>query len=122
MNQGEEKLHHRLRVPHGDNQTAPYLSLRAASLIKQSPLLALGILDSRRPAMVKDMGQHSGLCNASCRIANRTLGTDKMISGRAADLKNRRRVKLYGRMVTGSLSNGDAEQAQLIVHILYYKD
>lgn len=25
--------------------------------------------------MVKDMGQHSGLCNASCRIANRTLGT-----------------------------------------------
>ncbi|CRL23212.1 unnamed protein product [Penicillium camemberti] len=44
--------------------------------------------------------------------------TGKMISGRAVDLKNRRRVKLYGRMVTGSLSDGDAEQAQLVVHIL----
>ncbi|KAJ5417999.1 uncharacterized protein N7487_001549 [Penicillium crustosum] len=31
-NQGEEKLHHRLRVPHCDNQTALYLSPRAASL------------------------------------------------------------------------------------------
>jgi hypothetical protein len=34
-----------------------------------------------------------------------------MVSGLAIDLENRRRVKLYGRMVKGSLSDGDEGQA-----------
>ncbi|KAJ5513354.1 Riboflavin synthase-like beta-barrel [Penicillium fimorum] len=137
--EGEEKLHHWLRVPHGDNPTAPYLSPRAASLVQQSPLLALGTLDSQGRPWSTIWGGTAGFATpvAESLIDLRTqvdskydpvvqaLLTDnqtdaytgKMVSGLAVDLENRRRVKLYGRMVTGSLSHGDAGEAQLVVHI-----
>ncbi|KAJ6128801.1 hypothetical protein N7471_010018 [Penicillium samsonianum] len=137
--EGEERLHHLLRVPHGDNPTAPYLSSRAAYLVEQSPLLALGTLDSQGRPWSTIWGGTAGFATP---VAESLIGlqtqvdskydpvvqalltgnqTDadigKMVSGLAVDLENRRRVKLYGRMVTGSLSDGDAGQAQMVVHI-----
>ncbi|KAJ5478966.1 hypothetical protein N7530_004475 [Penicillium desertorum] len=142
--EGEERLHHLLRVPHGDNPTAPYLSARAASLVQQSPLLALGTLDSQGRPWSTIWGGTAGFATP---VAESLIGlqtqvdtkydpvvqalltgnqtdayTGKMVSGLAIDLENRRRVKLhgrmvYGRMVNGSLSDGDEGQAQVVVHI-----
>lgn len=139
--EGEERLHHLLRVPHGDNPTAPYLSARAASLVQQSPLLALGTLDSQGRPWSTIWGGTAGF---AMPVAESLIGlqtqvdtkydpvvqalltgnqtdayTGKMVSGLAIDLENRRRVKLYGRMVKGSLSDGDEgqAQAQVFVHI-----
>ncbi|KAJ5164330.1 Riboflavin synthase-like beta-barrel [Penicillium coprophilum] len=137
--EGEEKLHHWLKVPHGDNPTTPYLSPRAASLVQECPLLALGTLDSQgRPwstiwggtagfampvaeSLVDLRAQVDGRYDPVVQAlltGNQTHAyTGKMVSGLAIDLENRRRVKLYGRMVAGSLSDGDAGEAQLVVHI-----
>ncbi|KGO69191.1 Riboflavin synthase-like beta-barrel [Penicillium italicum] len=137
--EGEERLHRTLRVPYSANPTTPYLSPRAASLVQQSPLLALGTLDSQGRPWSTIWGGTAGFATpvAESMIGLQTLVdskydpvvqalltgnqtdayTGKMVSGLAVDLENRRRVKLYGRMVTGSLSDGDAGQAQLVVHI-----
>ncbi|CAG8909623.1 unnamed protein product [Penicillium egyptiacum] len=131
--EGEERLHHLLRVPHGDNPTAPYLSPTAASLVQQSPLLALGTLDSQgRPwstiwggtvgfatpvaySLIEVDSKYDPVVQALLTGNQTDTYTGKMISGLAVDLENRRRLKLYGRMVKGSLSDGDAGQAQLVV-------
>ncbi|CAI7635128.1 unnamed protein product [Penicillium glandicola] len=137
--EGEEKLHHWLRVPHRDNPTAPYLSPRAASFLEESPLLALGTLDSQGRPWSTIWGGTAGfaapVAESLIRLqtqvdskydpvvqalltSNQTDPyTEKMVGGLAIDLENRRRVKLYGRMVAGSLSDEDAGQAQLVVHI-----
>ncbi|KAJ5959491.1 Riboflavin synthase-like beta-barrel [Penicillium vulpinum] len=137
--EGEERLHHWLRVPHGDNPGVPYLSTRAAFLVQQCPLVALGTLDSQGRPWSTIWGGKVGFAKpvAESLIDLRTqvdskydpvvqalltgnktdAYTGKMVSGLAIDLENRRRVKLYGRMVAGSLSDRDAGQAQLVVHI-----
>lgn len=137
--EGEEKLHQWLRVPHGSNPTSPFLSPRAASLVQQCPILALGTLDYQGRPWSTIWGGTAGFATPvsesliglqtqvdskydpvvqALLTGNQTEAyKGKMVSGLAVDLENRRRVKLYGRMVTGSLSDGDAGQAQLVVHI-----
>ncbi|KAJ5467214.1 Riboflavin synthase-like beta-barrel [Penicillium sp. IBT 31633x] len=138
--EGEERLHNLLRVPHSDNPTVPYLSPRAAFLVREAPLIALGILDSQGRPWSTVWGGAAGFAepvSESSSIGLRTQvdskydpvvqallsanhtteSAGKMISGLAVDLENRRRVKLYGRIVAGSLSDGDEGQAQLVVHI-----
>ncbi|KAJ5773173.1 hypothetical protein N7457_008069 [Penicillium paradoxum] len=136
---GEEQLHHLLRAPHGENPTTPYLSQRAAFLVQEAPLLALGTLDSQGRPWSTIWGGTAGFAEPATEssliglrtqvdskydpvvralLANRTdQYPGKMVSGLAIDLEHRRRVKLYGRMVAGSLSDTDAGQAKLIVHI-----
>jgi NAD(P)H-flavin reductase len=136
---GEEKVHHLLNAPHGDNPTSPYLSPRAAFLVQKCPLLALGALDSQGRPWSTIWGGTAGFAEpvAKSQIKLQTpvdsnydpvvqalwvnKHTDKyrgkMISALAVDLENRQRVKLYGTMVGGSLSDSDTGQAQLVVHI-----
>ncbi|KAJ5856281.1 Riboflavin synthase-like beta-barrel [Penicillium soppii] len=141
---GEEEIHRLLRAPHGENPTVPYLSPGAGFLVQQAPLLALGTLDSEGRPWSTIWGGTEGFAGpvAESSIGLRTqvdtkydpvvqallgnwtddhsdsdLGIGKMVSGLAIDLEHRRRVKLYGRMVAGSLSDTDPGQAQLIVHI-----
>ncbi|KAJ5189407.1 Riboflavin synthase-like beta-barrel [Penicillium cf. griseofulvum] len=137
--EGEKKLHDWLQVPHSDNPTTPYLSPRAAFLVQQSPLLALGTLDTQGRPWSTIWGGTAGFATpvAESLIELRAQvdskydpvvqalltgnQTDayigKMVSGLAIDLENRQRVKLYGRMVAGSLSDGDTGNAQLVVRI-----
>ncbi|KAJ5129561.1 Riboflavin synthase-like beta-barrel [Penicillium bovifimosum] len=137
--QGEEKLHHLLKAPHGNNPTIPYLSPPAAFLVQQCPLIALGALDSQGRPWSTLWGGTAGFANPApeSQIKLQTpvdskydpvvqalwvdQHTDKyrgrMVSALAIDLEKRRRVKLYGTMVGGSLSDGDTGHAQLVVHI-----
>ncbi|KAJ5671809.1 Riboflavin synthase-like beta-barrel [Penicillium longicatenatum] len=142
---GEETVHHLLKVPDVDNPSVPFLSPRAGDFLQRAPLVALGTLDAEgRPwstlwggqagfagpiaesiiglralvdtkgdPVVKELlGNHNGRTSE-----NVSLPAEKMVSGLAIDLENRLRVKLFGRMMAGSLNNGDVAQAQLVVKI-----
>jgi hypothetical protein len=125
---GEEKMHVLLHVPPQDNPTSPYLTSFAANLLLRSPLLALGTLDSTGRPWTTVWGGESGFARAIDQsvvgviaTADRTydpvietlLGNKadgqvvrdgRMISGLGIDLENRKRIKLYGRMIAGVLS------------------
>ncbi|KAJ5646761.1 Riboflavin synthase-like beta-barrel [Penicillium lividum] len=136
---GEERVHDLLHAPHGDNPSVPYLSGRAAGFLQQAPLVALGTLDAEGRPWSTIWGGQAGFASPIAEsiiglralvdskgdpVVNELLGkhadTDtqnKMVSGLAIDLENRQRVKLFGRMMAGSLDNGDVAQAQLVVKI-----
>ncbi|KAM3074345.1 hypothetical protein ACMFMG_002844 [Clarireedia jacksonii] len=128
---GEAEMHARLRVPHHDNPTSPFLAPYAANLLVRSPLLALGTLDASGRPWTTLWGGEPGFSwpVAQSVIAVKTtvdrefdpvveilLGKEangtvkqeatddaKMVGGLAIDLQARRRVKLYGRMAAGAL-------------------
>lgn len=136
--EGEEHVQRLLHVPRRDNPTTPYLSPGAGFLVQQAPLLALGALDTKGRPWSTIWGGTEGFAGpvADSSIALQTqvdteydpvarallangegyADTDqgKMVSGLAIDLEHRRRVKLYGRMKSGSIYT---DQAQLVVHI-----
>jgi hypothetical protein len=143
---GEEEMHKLLRVPNRDNPTSPFLTPYAANLLLQSPLLALGTLDSEGRPWTSLWGGERGFSRA---VAQSIIGIQttvdrshdpvaeilfegkadgeliqgkeerKMVGGLAIDLETRRRVKLYGRMVAGALAGTEegAGEAQLAVMI-----
>lgn len=138
-------MHHLLRVPPADNPTVPYLSPNGALFLQNAPLIAVGTMDSRGRPWTSLWGGKKGVATpiAESTIALRTQvdsnydpvvkelldnQTDqasesrlnpgaKMISGLAIDLEHRRRWKLFGRMVSGSLGEEDQGRAQLVVRI-----
>lgn len=142
---GEERMHHLLEVPDVDNPSVPYLSPRAGDLLQRAPLVALGTLDAEGRPWTTLWGGQAGFAGpvAESIIGLRALvdskgdpvvkellgnqnGTinenmfqpaERMVSGLAIDLENRLRVKLFGRMLAGSLNDGDVAQAQLVVKI-----
>ncbi|KAJ5548225.1 Riboflavin synthase-like beta-barrel [Penicillium frequentans] len=142
---GEDTMHHLLKVPDSDNPSVPYLSPRAGDFLQRAPLVALGTLDAEGRPWSTLWGGQAGFAGpiAESIIGLRTLvdskgdpvvkellgsqnGTTnedmsspagKMVSGLAIDLENRLRVKLFGRMMAGSLNDGDVAQAQLVVKI-----
>jgi hypothetical protein len=147
-NEGEQKMHQLMRAPEEDNPSAPTLTPRAAYLTQESPLIALGTLDKDGKPWTTVWGGKPGFAGAFAQttLGIRSLvdtkhdpvvqallgvkadgevvrpdGQGKMVSGLAIDLENRRRVKLYGRMVAGALeglgSAGVFGQAQLAVNI-----
>lgn len=139
--EGEEKVQRLLQVPERDNPTTPYLSPGAGFLVQQAPLLALGTLDSEgrpwstiwggtegfaAPVAESSIGLRTQIDTKYDPVAQTLLGNwddqhdnylGKMVSGLAIDLEHRKRVKLYGRMESGSMSHTDPGQAQLVVHI-----
>lgn len=111
-------------------------------MLQTAPLLALGTLDSEgRPwatlwggesGFTKSLGQsivgirtvvdpvHDPVAEALYEHQRdgetvRPEGAGKMVSGLTIDMENRKRVKLYGRMVAGALSmtEGQDDQAEL---------
>ncbi|KAJ5216076.1 Riboflavin synthase-like beta-barrel [Penicillium cinerascens] len=141
---GEEKMHRLLRVPDMDNPAVPYLSANGGYFLTKAPLLAVGTIDAQGRPWTSLWGGKEGFAApiAESMIGLRTqvdstydpvvkelLGSQaidntgaplqspgNMISGLAIHLEHRRRWKLFGRMVAGSL-DGDQGQAQLVVKI-----
>lgn len=148
--EGEERIHHLLHVPHADNPTVPYLSPGAGFFLQNAPLLALGTLDQQgRPwstlwggtagfaepiaesliglraqvdrqydPVARSLLLHNHTDNQASGHTPNTTG--KMVSGLAIDLENRRRVKLFGRMVAGYVSDetaGPDSSAHLVIKI-----
>ncbi|TVY93175.1 hypothetical protein LAWI1_G000425 [Lachnellula willkommii] len=143
---GEEQMHKLLRVPQMDNPTQPYLTPNATNTLMRSPLIALGTLDSKRRPWTTLWGGEAGFSRpiAQSIIGVKTTvdrihdplvkillhgkaagevvqekGTGRMVSGLAIDLETRRRVKLYGRMVVGTISATEegVGEIQLVVKI-----
>lgn len=143
---GEEEIHKLLHVPTVDNPTSSFLSPYAANLLTQSPLLALGTVDSEGRPWTSLWGGERGFARAIAQsmigiqatidrthdpVAETLLGgradgevikaegQGKMVGGLAIDLETRRRVKLYGRMAVGALvaTEEGVADAQLAVKI-----
>lgn len=146
FNEGEDEMHRLLHVPHRDNPTSPFLTPNGANLLMRCPLIALGTLDTEGRPWTTLLGSEAGFSRpiAQSIIGIKTLvdrnhdpvvgsllgndangepvkieGNGKMVSGLAIDLENRKRVKLYGRMVGGALASttDGVGEAQLVVKI-----
>ncbi|KAJ5662022.1 uncharacterized protein N7477_009638 [Penicillium maclennaniae] len=127
---GEERMHRLMRVPDMDNPAVPYLSANGGYFLTQAPLIAVGTVDSQGRPWTSIWGGKKGFRWAHCRIHNRAQDSARpsmkegaprqspgnMVSGLAIDLEHRRRWKLFGRMVAGSLDE-ELGQVQLAVHI-----
>ncbi|KAJ6127114.1 hypothetical protein N7523_002726 [Penicillium sp. IBT 18751x] len=141
---GEERMHRLMRVPDMDNPAVPYLSANGGYFLTQAPLIAVGTVDFQGRPWTSLWGGKKGFAGpiAESIIGLKTvvdstydpvvkilLGSQaideegaprqspgNMVSGLAIDLEHRRRWKLFGRMVAGSLDE-ELGQAQLAVHI-----
>jgi len=140
---GEDKMHRLLRVPYQDNPTVPSLTRPAALLMKQSPLIAIGVLDHGARPWVSVWGGEEGFATATSYssfniripvgktydpvadslVLNSTANGDKPVAFLAVDLETRRRVKLFGKAETASQDiSGEDERiragiASLTVHV-----
>jgi hypothetical protein len=143
---GEQEMHRLLRVPEGDNPTSYFLAPYAVHLLMQSPLLALGTIDSEGRPWTSVWGGERGFARAISQeiigiqatidrsydpVAEvlfdgndsgeliKAEGRGKMVSGLGIDLEARRRIKLYGRMAVGALISTEEGigEAQLAVKI-----
>lgn len=143
---GEEEMHRLLRVPEQDNPTSYFLAPYAAHQLMQSPLLALGTIDSEGRPWTSLWGGERGFARAISQeiigiqatidrsydpVAEvlfdgkadgeliRAEGQGKMVGGLGIDLEARRRIKLYGRMAVGALISTEegAGEAQLAIKI-----
>ncbi|KAL2861490.1 hypothetical protein BJX68DRAFT_222672 [Aspergillus pseudodeflectus] len=140
---GEDKMHQLLRVPYQDNPTVPFLTRPAALLMKQSPLLAIGALDQEGRPWASVWGGEEGFATATSHssfdirtpvgrtydpvveslLLNSTGNSGKVMAFLAVDLETRRRVKLSGKLDTGSLDIPDEDEriragiANLTVHV-----
>ena len=144
--EGEKEMRKLLRVPDHDNPTSPMLTTYAASTLQRSPLVALGTLDSEGRPWTTIWGGEAGFSRAIAQqivgfratvdrlhdpVAGilfegksdgevvKVDGTGKMVSGLGINLETRSRVKLYGRMVAGSLQSTEEGigDVQLVVKI-----
>jgi hypothetical protein len=136
-NEGEVKMHNLLRVPAQDNPTASMLTPQASFMLQKGPLLALGTLDSQSRPWVTLWGGSQGFSQplGGGLIGTRTFvdgahdpvvqalvgnavdgemmqpeGGGKMLAALAIDLMTRKRVKMAGRMVAGSLGEVDVKR------------
>ena len=136
---GEDKIHEMTRVPSMDNPTHPMLSHFAANRIAVSPTIALGTVDNEDRvwctlwggdvpiAQLVAPGGVIGIrtqVDASFDPVVQALygGKDggeivrhdptkgKMVSGLSIKLEDRDRVKLFGKMMAGSLSADEAPE------------
>lgn len=147
---GEHEMHRLLKVPSQDNPNTPFLTPQRAYMLQTSPLLALGTLDKEGRPWATIWGGEAGFARqiAPSIMGTRTMvesrydpvakilfqgrddgeivkeeGAGRMISGLGIDLETRRRVKLFGRMVAGSLGGHDekagtsAAEVQLVVKV-----
>ncbi|EUC41132.1 hypothetical protein COCMIDRAFT_106996 [Bipolaris oryzae ATCC 44560] len=124
--EGEEKMHHLLRVPPQDNPTSTHLTAQASAMFQRAPLLAFGTLDAQSRPWVTLWGGSPGFTDT---IGGGAVGTStlvdgkhdpvvqalvagskgfekpreredaKLVAGLAIDLMTRKRVKTAGRLV-----------------------
>lgn len=134
---GEAAMREMLKVPPGGNPTVPGLPMRYAMRVRQSPLVAVGTLDSDGRPWTTVWGGERGFAgpiadgvlgfNSSVDMRNDPVfealfknagpdgivrhdgGEGKMMSALAIDLETRDRVKLAGVMVAGSATKKDSQ-------------
>ncbi|KAF2196595.1 hypothetical protein GQ43DRAFT_484820 [Delitschia confertaspora ATCC 74209] len=146
---GEEKMHQLLRIPHNDNPTSSMLTPQASFILQSAPLMAVGALDADSRPWTSLWGGKPGFSRplGGGIVGTRTVvdgvhdpvvqalvdgsekgavveGKGKMVSALAIDLINRKRMKVFGRMVAGSLGEVEMEgsgkvqdQLQLVTKI-----
>lgn len=145
-NEGENELQRLLNVPFIEKSSAPFLTPPRALVLSNSPLIALGALDSEGRPWTTLLGGAAGF---SRPIAHSIIGIKalvdrvhdpvirillghqadgepvkveapgNMVGGLAIDLEIRKRVKIYGRLVGGALTataDGVGE-AQMVVKV-----
>lgn len=135
-NDGEARMHSLLRVPPQDNPTSTMLTPQASFMLQRGPLLALGTLDSQSRPWTTLWG---GIAGFSEPLGGGLVGTrtivdgkndpvvqalvgeaakgetiqpkdgGKLLAGLAIDLMTRKRVKIAGRMVAGTVQEIDVE-------------
>ncbi|EFQ98416.1 oxidoreductase FAD/NAD(P)-binding [Nannizzia gypsea CBS 118893] len=158
--EGEKKMHQLMHVPYEENPTAAFLSPGAAALAQRCPLLALGTLDKQGRPWSTIWGGQAGFVGPVAQsiigirnvidgthdpVAETLLGGElagtivkeplpgRLMSALPIDMENRRRVKLMGRMVAGSMEEdfpevpedrnindsnmGKAAQVQLVMKV-----
>lgn len=130
FHEGEKLMQRKLLVPEMDNPTIPMLSPQASNMLQRAPLLAFGTLDSEgqpwtsvwggrtgfsRPLGNSTIGIRTSVASKLDPVVEVLVGRDakggivkeegegRLLSGLAIDLDTRKRVKLAGRMVAGSL-------------------
>ena len=128
FHKGEQQMHKLLHVPDMDNPTSGMLTTQAMFMLQRAPLLAIGTLDSQDRPWTSLWGGHPGFTESlgGGIIGTRTIvdgpndpvvqalvggaekgemiqGNQKMVSGLTIDLMTRKRVKLFGRMIAGTV-------------------
>ncbi|KAF4170489.1 hypothetical protein CNMCM8927_004564 [Aspergillus lentulus] len=133
---GERKMQTLLKVPFKPNPTVPYLYPGAAFLVQRSPLMALGTIDEEGRPWATVWGGEPGfaapasqstvdiktpvdsrydpvaelLLRGSTKEDNVSAETaGQPIAGLAIDLETRKRAKLHGRKIAGSLDTDSLE-------------
>jgi len=130
-------MHKAMHVPANyDNPTVPTLSPQLANHLQVAPLLAIGTLDKQGRPWTTLCGGEKGLArllgggivgfktpvtgkhdpvieelvgkDATGQVV-REEGEGRMVSGLTIDLKTRKRVKMYGRMIAGALMTREDE-------------
>lgn len=143
FNEGEISLQDKFHVPHRDNPTSTFLSQYGQFMIPRAPLIGLGALDDEGRPWSTVWGGETGFSSVidTNIVGMRALvdkvhdpvvqslfenakGTDgssattngqhKMISGVTIDLENRKRVKLYGKVIMGILEDLEEEQSGFV--------
>ncbi|CAD0111647.1 unnamed protein product [Aureobasidium uvarum] len=136
FHEGEKLMQKKLRVPEMDNPTIPMLSPQLSTMLQRAPLLAFGTLDPEGRPWTTVWGGRKGFSQplGNSMIGVRTSvaskldpvvevlvgldakgeivkeeGEGRLLSGLAIDLDTRKRVKLAGRMVAGTLGSTDVE-------------
>ena len=132
FHEGEKLMQRKLHVPEMDNPTIPMLSPQASNMLQRAPLLAFGTVDSEGRPWTTVWGGRTGFSRplGNSTIGIRTFvalkldsvvealvgqgaegeivkeeGEGRLLSGLAIDLDTRKRVKLAGRMVAGTLGS-----------------
>ncbi|KAG9944023.1 putative oxidoreductase, partial [Aureobasidium melanogenum] len=130
FHEGERMMQKKLRVPEMDNPTIPMLSPQASGMLQRAPLLAFGTLDSEgrpwttvwggrkgfsQPLGNSMIGIRTSVASILDPVVETLVGRDakgeivneegegRLLSGLAIDLDTRKRVKLAGRMIAGTL-------------------
>ncbi|PYH98798.1 oxidoreductase FAD-binding protein [Aspergillus ellipticus CBS 707.79] len=120
---GERKMHDLLHVPPQDNPTVPSLGYGAGYLLRKAPLLAIGTVDDQGRLWTTVWGGEEGFANPVAqstmevhtpvdRCYDPVVGSllrdsaeddGRIWSGLIVDLEARRRAKLHGRQISGTL-------------------
>jgi ferredoxin-NADP reductase/predicted pyridoxine 5'-phosphate oxidase superfamily flavin-nucleotide-binding protein len=128
--EGESKMHSLLRLPPQDNPTSAMLTPQASFMLQRAPLLAIGTLDEESRPWTALWGGAPGFSEpiGGGFVGTRTLvdskhdpvvqavvggaakgdmlqpqGSGKMVAGLAIDLVTRKRVKIAGKIVAGTV-------------------
>ncbi|PVI00820.1 hypothetical protein DM02DRAFT_655065 [Periconia macrospinosa] len=133
-NEGEMRMHELLKIPLHDNPTAGMLTQQAILMFERAPLLAIGTLDSEGYPWTSLWGGETGFSEplGSGIVGTRTSvdstwdpvvqalvghakkgemvkGNEKMVSGLSFNLMTRKRVKIFGRVLAGTIDELDVE-------------